>query len=48
MQYTLTATTVYHHARFLLQDALALTDFSPTCPARTLLAVAVRWCVCSW
>jgi Transposase DDE domain len=39
MQYTLTATTVYHHARFLLQDALGLTDFSPACPARTLLAV---------
>lgn len=39
MQYTLTATTVYHHARFLLQDALDLTDFSPACPARTLLAV---------
>jgi hypothetical protein len=39
MQYTLTATTVYHHARFLLQDALGLTDFSPACPVRTLLAV---------
>jgi hypothetical protein len=39
MQYTLTASTVYHHARFLLQDHLGLTDFSPTCPARTLLAV---------
>jgi Transposase DDE domain len=39
MQYTLRATTVYHHARFLLQDALGLTDFSPACPARTLLAV---------
>jgi hypothetical protein len=39
MQYTLTATTVYHHARFLLQDALGLADFSPACPARTLLAV---------
>jgi putative transposase len=39
MQYTLTATAVYHHARFLLQDALGLTDFSPTCTTRTLLAV---------
>jgi hypothetical protein len=39
MQYTLNATTVYHHARFLLQDALGLTDFSRTCPVRTLLAV---------
>src|ERR1700722_3087087 len=39
MQYTLTATTVYHHARFLLQDALGLTDFSPACPTRPLLAV---------
>jgi Transposase DDE domain len=39
MQYTLTATTVYHHARFLLQDHLGLADFSPACPARTLLAV---------
>jgi hypothetical protein len=39
MQYTLTAATVYHHARFLLQDHLGLTDFSPTCTARTLLAV---------
>jgi hypothetical protein len=39
MQYTLTATTVYHHARFLLQEHLGLTDFSPACPARTLLAV---------
>jgi hypothetical protein len=39
MQYTLRATTVYHHARFLLQDALGLTDFSPACPAPTLLAV---------
>jgi hypothetical protein len=39
MQYTLTATAVYHHARFLLQDALGLNDFSPACTARTLLAV---------
>jgi putative transposase len=39
MQYTLRATTVYHHACFLLQGALDLTGFSPACPARTLLAV---------
>src|SRR5438105_899742 len=39
MQYTLTATTVYHHARFLLHEHLQLTDFSPRCTARTLLAV---------
>jgi hypothetical protein len=39
MQYTLNVTTVYHHARFLLQEHLGLTDFSPACPARTLLAV---------
>jgi putative transposase len=39
MQYTLTATTVYHHALFLIQDHLELTDFSPACTARTLLAV---------
>jgi Transposase DDE domain len=39
MQYTLTAATAYHHARFLLQDHLGLTDFSPTCTAPTLLAV---------
>jgi putative transposase len=39
MQYTLRATTVYHHALFLLQDHLGLTDFSPACTTRTLLAV---------
>jgi hypothetical protein len=41
MQYTLSATTVYHHARFLLQDQLQLTDFSPACTARILLAVVL-------
>jgi hypothetical protein len=39
MQYTVTATVVYHHAYFLLRDHLGLTDFSPACTARTLLAV---------
>jgi hypothetical protein len=39
MQYTIKGTSVYHHARFLLQDHLGLTDFSPACTARILLAV---------
>jgi len=39
MQYTLSTTLVYHHALFLLQDHLGLTDFSSACTARTLLAV---------
>ncbi len=39
MQYTIKGTSVYHHARFLLQDHLGLTDFSPACTASILLAV---------
>jgi hypothetical protein len=39
MQYTIKGTSVYHHARFLLQDHLGFTDFSPACTARILLAV---------
>jgi hypothetical protein len=41
MQFTITATNVYHHARFLLQDHLQLTDFSPRCTAAQLLAVVL-------
>src|SRR5262245_50355765 len=39
MQYTLTRSAVYSHAAQLLKRHLRLSDFSPTCTARMLLAV---------